>query len=139
MPTTTNLPLSSFDPRYKQLLLRGAGERFEVPCSSLKEARALRARIHTFRSRAKKHFGDRQREEWEPLFQCIIFLREAPLRLIFTPRSSEFDAALFSIPLSGKSAPPLAAPEPRSERDSLLDELEAEQQEPEPSLLRGDD
>lgn len=94
-----DLPLSSFDPRYKELLLRGAQKEFTLTFETLKEARGFRALIHTYRSRAKKHFGDAGREEWEPLYLCAIYLVKAPaIQLRFAPRHDQFSHILAQLP-----------------------------------------
>lgn len=118
------LPLSSFDPRYAELLKRGATEEFELLCSGPKEARGLRARIHTFRARARKHYGDAGKEHWEPLYLCTIYYVEDHKRgvfLRFAPRHKEFDNVLAQMP---QIEPPALDV---GKVDSLLDQLEVEQ------------
>jgi len=116
-----NLPLTAFDPRYKELLLRGSHEVIDIPCSSSREARALRHRLHTYRSRAKKHYGDAHREEWEPLYLCagtIIEELEPPRTILrLSPRHAEFSHVLDNLDIR-KEPPP---------ESSLLEELVAKE------------
>lgn len=87
MPRTT-IPLSSFDPRFRQLLLRGSQERFVLECETPSEANTLRANLHTFRAQTKKQRPD-DRSAWEPLYGCIISIEGA--KLILKPRRSILD------------------------------------------------
>ncbi len=116
------LPLSSFDPRFRELLMRGAVKEFSITCETIREARAMRARIHTYRSQAKMHYGDAGRAEWEPLYLCRIVLVKSPaIRLCFEPRQAEFDHLLSKVP-------DLATPSVAEEvSHDLLDKLESEQ------------
>lgn len=116
------LPLSSFDPRFRELLLRGAREAFLLPCTDSREATALRHRVQEYRSQCKKQ---REAAEWEPLYQCIIRIvidDNGNTCLLFQPRSQEFDHLLSGLPIEQK---PTASIETRS----ILDQMEAEQKE----------
>lgn len=116
----SSLPLTAFDPRYKELMLRGSREEVRIPCASRKEAVALRHRLQTYRSRAKKHYGEEHREEWEPLYLCIgtiiddLETGKAILKL--SPRHMEFSHILDAVPE--------AQPERPTALGGLLDELE---------------
>lgn len=120
------LPLSSFDPRYRDLLLRGAKERFILPTPSLADARNLRARIHTYRSKAQAEGV----ADWEQLYHCKILAYSAVPdakgnagRLEFVPRTEEFSDILSAAGVTTVAALPNS--------ESLLAELEAEQGETE--------
>jgi hypothetical protein len=85
-------PLSSFDPRFRELLLQGAKEVVEIPCASRSEAVRLRQRLNQYRFAAKQYFGEADHSAWEPLYRCIVQQKDTVLLL--RPRDSEFDKAL---------------------------------------------
>lgn len=121
-PDKERIPLSAFDPRYKELLLRGSKEEFSISSASIKELRALRATLHTYRSRAKRHYGEEHKAEWEPLYQCTIYLIDdlkGGGRLRFAPRAKEFDHLLSGV----VDVPDLK----QQEREELLEQLIREQ------------
>lgn len=77
MPIPKNYPLESFDPRFRDILLRGArGEDFTIPCRTRAEAYRLQHMLNAYRARAKATFGDAKPDEWKPLFTCAIGLRK---------------------------------------------------------------
>lgn len=120
-----DLPLASFDPRYRELLIKGAQASFTLDCETVQDANALRARIHTYRSQAKKHFGQGHKEEWEYLYLTTIYLIKLEggrAQLRFAPRQREFDHILSQMP---SAAPEALDPQ---EAESLLEKLEREQQ-----------
>lgn len=126
------MPVSSFDPRYKELLLKGCHELVEVPCNSEKDAHRLQSLLCTFRARMKKHHGEEGRAHWEPLYGVIV-TKSADLRsVVLRPRSSEFDS-LVSGPI--KSSSPLDGPLETNELSS--DPLEEFM--PLPDSMREDD
>ena len=113
-------PLSSFDPRFRDLLLDGAKAVIELPCNSRGEATRLRQRLNQYRFACKKHFGEADPHEWEPLYRCIVQQRAATL--ILRPRDSEFDSVLSRV---GMTAP--AVQLPSDFLTNLLAEKETEQ------------
>lgn len=83
-------PLSAFDPRLKKLLLRGAREKFEVPCGTEKKAHQLQSTLHSFRSLVKKH-DPKNTDEWEPLYGCVVSKKpDDKSILVLYPKSGEF-------------------------------------------------
>lgn len=73
MPIPKDYPLESFDPRFEELLLRGArGEDFTIMCKSAAQAFRLQHMLHNYRHRAKKHYGDEQPERWKSLFAAAV-------------------------------------------------------------------
>jgi hypothetical protein len=117
------LPLTAFDPRYKDLLLRGTREDFRLACTDHAEATRLRQDLHRFR----KLFTDQHKDEGGVMYQCLVTIESVDTStfLRFRPRSQQFPA-LDSI--AGPS--PIAAPTPVS--NSILDSLEAEQPKDDP-------
>lgn len=100
MPIPKNYPLESFDPRFKDILLRGArGEDFLIPCRSRAEAYRLQHMLNAYRQRAKQHFGDIQPDEWRPLFICAIGIvqKNATYSVHIYSRHKEFEDVLSSI------------------------------------------
>lgn len=91
----TVIPISSFDPRLKDLLLQGTTKRIELPCTSKRQRVTLRNQLMDYRAaarreglegaeglyRAKMSFG--QPSEDEKIWPLII-----------APRGSEFDDVL---------------------------------------------
>jgi len=98
-------PLSSFDPRLRELLLQGSTGVVEVPCASRGEAIRLRQRFNQFRFAAKQHWGAEAPHEWEPLYRCIV--QQDGAKLTLRPRDSEFDSALSGAGALGPTAPVL--------------------------------
>lgn len=112
MPIPKNYPLESFDPRFEQLLLRGArGEDFVIPCESTSQATRLQHMLLSYRHRAKQQFGDEQREKWQPLFTAAIGLQKdaAGKKTIvhIYSRHAEFGSVLNNIMPSSAVAPAL--------------------------------
>lgn len=111
MPAPKDLPLTSFDPRYKDLMLRGAREEFTIPCESAAQAFRLQGSMQSFRARMKKHHGENGKAEWEPLYGCIISLRKSPPSLVLKPRTQMFSSILDKIapaaPTNMNQSPPL--------------------------------
>jgi hypothetical protein len=118
------LPLSAFDPRYKDLLLRGAQEDFRLACSDLAEATRLRQDIHRFR----KLFTDQHKDEGGVLYQCLVTIESVgeSTFLRFRPRSQQFSA------LDSIARPSPGTPSSTPVSNSILDELAAEQPKDEP-------
>lgn len=89
-----NMPLSSFDPRYKELILRGAMEEIEIPCKSQRAAHRLQGILCTFRARVRKHFGSdtiEARSQWEPLYGATIGKSDDGMSVRIRPKASELD------------------------------------------------
>lgn len=100
MPIPKNYPLESFDPRFKDILLRGArGEDFMIPCRTRAEAYRLQHMLNAYRQRAKVHFGEAQPDEWRPLFICAIGIRKrgADYSVHIYSRHKEFEDVLSNI------------------------------------------
>lgn len=74
MPLPRNYPLEAFNPRFPELLLRGArGEDFTIQCNSASEAYRLQHMLHSYRNRARQQFKD-EPERWRPLFTAVVGL-----------------------------------------------------------------
>lgn len=117
MIDTSHVPLQGFDPRYKELLLRGGREEFFLPCGTPTKAHRLQAMLCQFRARMKKHHGETGRREWEALYDCVVGKKpDDPSVLRFYPRHSEFDDILGAVPVP-------AVP------NNILEDLEKEQSE----------
>lgn len=82
--------LASFDPRFADLLLRGAREAFTLQCESPAQAYRLQMRIQQFRSRslAASVAGA------DKLYDCIVSLNKKTAVLTFKPRRDEFGSVL---------------------------------------------
>ena len=105
MGDTKNIPLSGFDPRFRELLLRGTFERFEIPCGTERRAHRLQSQLCTFRSRSKKERFE-EKEAWEPLYGTVVSKKgDDSSTLVLYPRVSEFDDVLNTV--SGTALPTL--------------------------------
>lgn len=51
---TTRFPLESFDPRFRELLLKGAVEEIVLEFDTARKAIAFQQRLHTYRSQVRK-------------------------------------------------------------------------------------
>jgi hypothetical protein len=90
------LPLASYDPRLKALLLKAVHERVEIGFESKGEATKMRQTLHTYRSTARSHFGPTAPEEWEPLYRTLVRLEQRGKLwfVVAMPRESEFSDKL---------------------------------------------
>lgn len=98
--------LASFDPRFSDLLLRGARETFSLQCESEGQAYRLQMRIQQFRKRAfaAKLSGA------EHFYDCVVSLNRKEAKLTFRPRADEFGSVLDSAAAAASlSTDPLAA------------------------------
>ena len=73
MTIPKDYPLESFDPRFIEILKRGArGDDFTIQCQNENEAVRLQHMLHSYRARAKKYYGDEHQDMWRPLYIAII-------------------------------------------------------------------
>lgn len=100
MPIPRDYPLESFDPRIKELLIRGAKEDFTIQCKSQAEAHRLQFMLNSFRKRLRRDFPN-EPEQWKPLFFAVISRvkddsgKRTKIRIY--SRHHEFDDALASL------------------------------------------
>lgn len=87
------IPLSGYDPRFRELLLRGAKETVIVPCRDNTERVALRNQLQAYRVRCK----EAGTEDWEQLYRARVSTPARTTNLIIAPRGSEFDEALSKV------------------------------------------
>lgn len=128
MPRLRNpRPISSYDARYRLLLLQGARERVELPATEYGKAVKLRQEMQNYRAEAKRYYGESAKDQWEPLYQSVV--RMKPLEgdkwiVYIEPRSAQFEGILPSLEEVGRlptaHAEGASAP---SELGGLLDEL----------------
>lgn len=124
MTIPKDYPLESFDPRFAELLTRGAKERFEIPCETPHQAYRLQVLLCVFRSRMKERFPN-EPHKWTHFYSCVVGLKpmgkdERGRRIrsnivVLYPRHSEFDKVLANLTETQT--------EPSK---TLLDELETE-------------
>ena len=72
MIDTSRIPLQAFDPRYREILLRGSREKFEIPCGTDSRAHRFQMMLCQYRSRMRKRHGDEAPEMWQPLYDCVV-------------------------------------------------------------------
>jgi hypothetical protein len=95
------MPISSFDPRYGALILRGARERVEIRQTSRKDAKRLSNLLTTFRARLKREYA-REPARWEPYYGAIIGVSEDGYSTVIRPRSLEAEHLLQDIRIGGE-------------------------------------
>lgn len=112
------LPLSSFDPRYRVLLLAGTRQRLELPAMEHGRATKLRQDMQEYRVTAKRE----KQPDWEPLYQSIVRLErltETHSRIVIEPRNSSFNDVLPNLEEVAKQVG-----EPATDLKGLLDDLD---------------
>lgn len=125
MPLPRQLPASSFDPRFRDLLLAGAIKRLELKCATGRQARELRKRLHAFRQAVRRE----GREEYAALMRAIVTVEPphpqhlGPSLLVVSPRDSKYNDILSQFEANPVSAPtldddPLAAFSPLGQNNA---------------------
>jgi hypothetical protein len=88
------IPISSYDPRLKELLLRASREAVTILCTSAKQRTSLRNQLMNYRARAR----DEKLEFAEQLYRAKLSLGEktpeGKYPLVVAPRGSEFNDIL---------------------------------------------
>lgn len=119
------IPPSGYDPRFRELLIRGARERIEVVCEDAAQAAKLRKNLNSFRARCRSD----QTADWEHLYRAVLSVgKDAPHVLIVRPRGDEFSSALAPLglevpePPEATAAAPLTSPEASPDPFQLLDD-----------------
>ena len=83
-----DMPLSSFDPRYHTLIMKGCVAYVQLKQESRKDALRLRNILTTFRARYKRaHLADVAK--WEPLYGAIIGVSDDGYSTVIRPRALE--------------------------------------------------
>lgn len=94
---SARIPLSALDPRYKQILIRGSKEVFEIRCRDSSEAHRFQSALHSYRSRMKEEHKD-QPEKWVPLYGCMVTKKTKGSNiLVLKPRHDEFENLLSQV------------------------------------------
>lgn len=98
--------LASFDPRFAELLLRGARETFSIPCETEGQAYRLQMRMQQFRKRS----CDAKIEGSDKYYDCVISLERKSATVVLRPRRVEFGSVLDKIAPANEALPsdPLA-------------------------------
>lgn len=116
-----DMPLSSFDPRYKTLILQGCKERVEIRQTTRKDAARLRNLLTTFRARMMKEWKGKDESQWEPLYGAIIGLSEDGYATVIRPRDQEAEHLLKNITINEVATPLLSAPDAALSVDPLAE------------------
>ena len=90
------MPLSTFDPRYKELILKGCVAHVQLKQESRKDAARLRNILTTFRARYKRVYLD-DVAKWEPLYGAIIGLSDDGYSTVIRPRAMEAEHLLQNV------------------------------------------
>jgi len=90
------MPLSTFDPRYKELILKGCVAHVQLKQESRKDAARLRNILTTFRARYKRVYLE-DTAKWEPLYGAIIGLSDDGYSTVIRPRSLEAEHLMRNI------------------------------------------
>lgn len=122
----SEMPISSFDPRYGELILRGAVERVEVKQTSRKDARRLANLLITFRARMKREYLGKDASKWEPYYGAIIGVSEDGFSTVIRPRDQEAEHLLQNISIGGNTVAgiegkPIEAGLPAFDHDPLAE------------------
>lgn len=110
----TIVPIESFDPRLKDLLIQGATQRVEIPCETQHQRTALRNQLFDYRARAR----EQKLEGAAQLYRAKVSFastEEHPYLLIIAPRGSEFDSILSRAKVMGAQAPTSPVADPLSD------------------------
>lgn len=98
-----NIPIDAYDPRFKELLIRGGKERIELQLKSWKEVCSLYNQLQHFRARCRNE----NRDGWQTLYRAkVVRVRDKNMVTVF-PRGSEFGNALDNIAGEAVEAPKL--------------------------------
>lgn len=135
MPVPKHNPLETYDPRFRDLLIKGSREVVEIPLDTQNKAYRLRLQLERFRHRVREYFGDSQPDMWKPLYSCFITYKDEGFidgtrrkkpstTVVLKPRDQEFGNAL-DIALSES---PTAAPAPLRLSDDPLAEFKPEKE-----------
>lgn len=117
-----DMPLSSFDGRYKALILAGCKDRIEIKQTSRKDAQRLRNLLTTYRARMKDEWRGKDDSQWEPLYGAIIGVSGDGYSTVIRPRAQEAEHLLQNINIADVPSPaPLEAPETILEHDPLAE------------------
>jgi hypothetical protein len=90
----TIIPIESYDPRLKQLLLDGSVKRIEIPCESHSQRISLRNQLLNYRARARELKMDGVAQLYRAKITASESRDDAPYLLVIAPRGSEFDSIL---------------------------------------------
>lgn len=92
-----DMPISSFDNRYLELLKLGCTQRVEVRQKSRKDAKRLVNLLTTFRARMRTEYKGKDDSRWEPLYGCIVSTSEDGFATVLRPRDKEAEHLLQDI------------------------------------------
>jgi len=92
-------PVESFDPRLKEVLLKGATTKFSLTFATPGLAHTFQRRIHTFRSRCKQA----DVEDWKLMYRCATSRKDNMLTL--RPYDSAFTDVLAAAGFEETTAP----------------------------------
>lgn len=100
MANLRRLPLSAFDPRLREVILRGCKEVVEIPCDNPQKAQNFRNTLTSYRARVKLEHKDKP-DVWEPLYGTIISTKPGRASTVqLRPRLHEFDHLLDRLEIS---------------------------------------
>lgn len=98
-----NIPIDAYDPRFRELLVRGGKERIELQLESWKHVCSLYNQLQHFRARCRNE----NHEGWQTLYRAKI-VRDRDKKMLYVfPRGSEFGDALDNIEGAPVEAPKL--------------------------------
>lgn len=109
MANLKRLPLSAFDPRLREVILKGGREVVEIQFPNPQKARNFRNILTSYRARAKLEFKDAGKPElWEPLYAAIISTKPGnPSCVQLRPRLNEFDEVFERLEINPDTSPQL--------------------------------
>lgn len=125
MPRPSKYPISSFDPRFRELLLKGAMEEIRLDFPTKKAAIAFQQRLQLYRATVRK---EGKPEEYEILYRCRTSRRDSgtmndPSTLYIRPNDIQFSQVFDQVDLTTRVPLP-------SKRPQVLDVPETSSEEP---------
>jgi len=95
-----DMPLTSFDPKYHEIIMRGTKETVEIPQSSKRDAKRLKHLLTMYRVRYRDHWKAKGSDRWEALYSAIITVTPDGMSTLIKPRTEEAAHLLRGLELS---------------------------------------
>lgn len=92
-----DMPLTSYDSRYYDIIIEGTKREIEIPQQSRKDANRLRHLLTTYRARYKRHYEALGDARWEVLYNTTIGISDDGLATRLRPKSQEADHLLKNV------------------------------------------
>lgn len=95
MRKNVRIPIEAYDPRIRELLLKGSLERVEIPCDTTAQRNSLRNQFFNYRARARDANLDGVEQMYRAKLELPRLKRpDGKYLLVIAPRGSEFNDVL---------------------------------------------